>query len=179
MLQEQAFSIAQIALLGFALGMLIDIYRVSNSMLNPGRYLVGLFDILFWLSCTLWTFVYLLHVNSGEARLYVLALLLLGFVLEQNFLGSTLRTNLRSVLHALIKGLGRLIKGVSVLVEAVLEAITAPFRFLVKLFLRPIIWLVGFILRPIGFMLLRVRALDQAMRALVTKWWAGEEPKEF
>ena len=71
MLQDQAFNIAQIALLGVALGMLIDMYRVITRMLNPGKYLAGLFDILFWLSCTLWTFVYLLRVNSGEARFYV------------------------------------------------------------------------------------------------------------
>ncbi|MDP3488373.1 MAG: spore cortex biosynthesis protein YabQ, partial [Bacillota bacterium] len=155
MLQEQAFNIAQIALLGVALGVLIDMYRIIASMLNPGKYLAGLFDLLFWLSCTLWAFVYLLGVNSGEARLYVLALLLLGFVLEQKILGRALRTNLRSVLRTLVKGLSKLINAVSIFLEAVLNAITAPYRFIARIVLWPIIWLVGLVLRPIRFMVRR------------------------
>lgn len=179
MLQDQAFNIAQIALLGVALGMLIDMYRVITRMLNPGKYLAGLFDILFWLSCTLWTFVYLLRVNSGEARFYVLALVLLGYVLEQRILGRTLRTNLRSVLQAITKGLSRLINAISVFVEALLNAITAPFRYFVRLILRPIMWVVGFILRPIRFAVRRVRAFNKALRTFVRTWWSGESPEEF
>ena len=180
MLQEQAVYIAQIALFGVALGMLIDMYRVVARMLNPGKYLAGLFDLLFWLSCTLWTFVYLLRVNSGEARLYVLALLLLGFILEQRILGKSLRTNLRSVLQALAKGLSRLINAISLFFEVVLNAITAPYRFIVRLALRPIIWIIGLVFRPIRFMVRRLRAFAKAMRTFVAKWWQGaEEPKEF
>lgn len=179
MLQEQASNIAQIALLGVALGMLIDMYRVFTRMLNPGKYISGLFDLLFWLSCTLWTFVFLLRVNSGEARLYVLALLLLGFVLEQIILGSTLRTNFRSVLRTLIKGLSRLINAISVFVDAVLNAIMAPFRFIVRLILRPTIWLVGLVLRPVRFVARGLKVVYKTMRSYVKRWWAGEEPKEF
>ena len=179
MLQEQAFNIAQIALLGVALGMLIDMYRVITRMLSPGKYLAGLFDLLFWLSCTLWTFVYLLQVNSGEARLYVLALLLLGFALEQKILGSTLRTNMRSVLRALIKGLSRVISAISVFLEAVLNAITAPFRFIVRSALRPLIWLIGLALSPVRLIVRRLRAFNRRMNVIAKKWWMGEEPKEL
>ena len=179
MLQEQALNIPQLVLLGAALGMLIDIYRVLTHMLNSGRYLAGLFDLLFWLLCALWAFVYMLGVNSGEARLYVLALLLLGLVLEQKVLGHTLRENLRSVLGTLGKAVSKLISGIGVFVEAVLNAITAPFRFVVRLVLRPIRWLVGLILRPMRFAVGRLRQLSTAVRAFGTKWWAGDEPEDL
>lgn len=178
MLQGQAFDIAQIVLLGVALGMLIDIYRVTTRMLNPGKYLAALFDLLFWLTAAIWAFVYLLRVNSGEARLYVLALLFLGYLLEQKVLGAYLRANLRAVLMTIGKGLSRLISAISVCLDTVLDFIAAPFRFVVRLLLRPLVWLVNLAFAPLRAMVRRVRQLLRRMRTLVTQWWAGEEPKE-
>jgi len=178
-LQEQALNIAQIALLGVVLGMLIDMYRVMARLINPGRYLAAVFDLLFWLACTLWAFVYLLQVNSGEARLYVLALLFGGFLLEQKLLGSSLRANLRAVLLALGRGINKVIEVVSLLLEAILDAICAPFRFIVRLTLRPLVWLISLVVKPARALRGRLRSLKRRLHATLTQWWEGEEPKEL
>lgn len=176
MLQEQASHIAHIVFLGAVLGMVIDMYRVVSAMLNPGKYLAAVYDIVFWLACTLWTFLYLLRSNSGEARLYVLALLLVGFILQQSIVGNRLRSSFKSVLRAVVRGVSKVIGFIAVVVDGFLNILVAPVRFVARLVIRPFAWLVSLLMRPARYGKRRLGALKRKLH----QWWRPpEEPKDF
>ena len=175
MLQDQALSIAHLVFLGVTLGMLIDIYRVTLALARPGKYLSVVFDISFWLVTALWVFVYLLGVTSGETRLYMLLLLFTGYILEQRILGLSLRISLRSTALAVGKLLVRFIEGAAMCVDAVLDVVLTPYRFLYRLILRPIRLVCYYALLPFRYVKKRIRMLDAYLR----EWWKGDEPKEI
>lgn len=175
---DQVFDIAQIALLGVALGMLIDIYRVIIYMFRPGKYLAVLYDLLFWFGCTLWAFVYLLGVNSGEARLYVLGVTLGGYIIEQRILGKSLRANLRSVLVSIFKGAKRVISSVAFGLDSILDAVTVPIRFLVRLAFRPLAYLLRLIFKPVRLAVRRARSAARETRAQFKSWWEGTDSEK-
>lgn len=176
-LQEQAAHIAQIVFLGAVLGVAIDMYRVVAVMLNPGKYLSAIYDILFWLGCSLWTFLYLLSSNSGEARLYVLALLLMGFVVEQAILGRPLRRRLRAALKAVFMGISSVIRLLAWVIDAILDILVAPVRLFARILVRPLLWMYGLLVRPVRYGRQRLRSLTQVL----SNWWRppGERPKDY
>lgn len=70
--------------------MAIDLYRVVSVMLNPGKYLSALLDLLFWGISALAAFQYLLASSAG-ARGYMVLALAVGVCAEQIAIGHYIR----------------------------------------------------------------------------------------
>lgn len=58
--------------LGVFLGVLYDAFRVIRAFLPQKRFVVAIFDILFWLVATILLFAFILTVSGGIMRWYVL-----------------------------------------------------------------------------------------------------------
>lgn len=67
--------------LGFLLGVLYDLFRVVRMAFTMRRVGVFIQDVLFFLTCAAVTFIFLLAVNQGEIRGFVIAGEGLGFLI--------------------------------------------------------------------------------------------------
>ena len=74
-------------LVGAALGLFYDLFRIFRIIVPCSRLAVLLLDILFFAVCTVVTFLFLLLSNSGTVRLFILEGELLGAVLYALTLG--------------------------------------------------------------------------------------------
>ncbi|MCL2203182.1 MAG: spore cortex biosynthesis protein YabQ [Defluviitaleaceae bacterium] len=69
---EQAWLFLTTVLVGVAVGLFYDFFRVLRRTSPHGRLAVQLEDLLFWLAVTVLVFYYMLHRNYGEIRVFVL-----------------------------------------------------------------------------------------------------------
>lgn len=67
--------------LGFLLGVVYDLFRVIRMAFTMRRAGVFIQDVLFFLVCAAVTFVFLLAVNQGEIRGFIIAGEVLGFLI--------------------------------------------------------------------------------------------------
>lgn len=60
-------------LLGMGLGVLYDLFRIFRMMINP--HYIGIFiqDVVYFIISGIITFLFVLGLNRGEARFYILA----------------------------------------------------------------------------------------------------------
>lgn len=86
---------------GLALGLLFDSYRVAASQFKFSRWMLSLFDLLYWLGATLFIFQMLVKGNQGQLRLYVLLGLFIGTWLYTIFLSKITIIMVRGVIVAL------------------------------------------------------------------------------
>lgn len=77
---QQTMTFLQSLLLGVALGILYDVFRILRLMIPSGRIISFLEDILYFTLCGIITFAFLLAVNNGIIRAYLLAGEALGTV---------------------------------------------------------------------------------------------------
>jgi len=173
-LQEQAVSIAHLVFLGVTLGLLIDIYRVVIVLISPGKYLAAAYDLLFWFAASLWVFLYMLGVTAGEARFYMIALLAVGYFLEQWILGKALRVSLRSTILVVARLVTRTIGRIAVVLDALFSVLVAPYRFIYRLILRPL----RFVWFCLNWPLVAFNAKVDGLRAIVLKWWRGDDARD-
>lgn len=95
---KQLFDFLLAMLVGGLLGAVYDLFRISRLTFGGGR--VGIFfqDLVFFLFCTIVTFLFLVVDNSGEIRAFLLVGELLGALLYFFTLGKlVLRTAERTV----------------------------------------------------------------------------------
>lgn len=67
--------------LGFLLGVVYDLFRVIRMAFTMRRAGVFIQDVLFFLTCAAATFIFLLAVNQGEIRGFIIAGESLGFLI--------------------------------------------------------------------------------------------------
>ena len=116
-------------LCGAGLGALYDIFRILRIAFPFGRLAVFAQDALYWVLCGAISFFFILEVNGGEIRGYLLAGELAGATLYFFTVGAILMR----CAHALIEGIKRLIR---VIFRRILHPISRPVvkisRFLQK-----------------------------------------------
>ncbi len=132
-LAEQTLIFLQSLLVGAALGLLYDVFRISRVAFPTSTQVVFVEDILFFIVCSLVTFFFGLTVIEGTLRFFLIIGELLGAILYYFTLG-------------------KLVMGVS---KKIIEAIKAILKFIFKWILRPI-WqlvynIISLIMRPFAF----------------------------
>lgn len=103
--------------LGFGLGLLYDVFRITRAAINPGRIFIFFQDAIYWILCAIITFLFMLTVNSGEIRGFVLVGELAGGILYYCTLG-----------YLIMKS-----------TKAIIKAIKSVLRFIFKTFIRPLL----------------------------------------
>ena len=84
---QQTMTFLQSLLLGAALGMLYDVFRILRLLIPSGKVISFVEDIVYFLLCGVISFAFLIAVNNGIIRAYLLAGELLGAVLYYFTLG--------------------------------------------------------------------------------------------
>ena len=59
-------------LIGALIGFFYDIFRIIRMVFKHPNFLVQIEDVLYWLIATFLTFYLMLHINSGEIRIYII-----------------------------------------------------------------------------------------------------------
>lgn len=75
-------------LVGAAFGVFYDIFRILRVALPCNKYFIFVQDLLFWASCAVATFFFLLITNSGEIRGFMIFGELLGVIIYYFTIGS-------------------------------------------------------------------------------------------
>lgn len=68
----QTLEFAYSALLGVALGVLYDLFRVLRAYIKPGRVVTAVLDVLYWVLAVCALIGFVLTVSGGQMRWYVL-----------------------------------------------------------------------------------------------------------
>ena len=77
----QARLFLSMALVGAAIGLFYDAFRVIRKTARHSGFAVTLEDMIFWVAATGLTFYYMLHRNYGEVRLFTLIGVSVGILL--------------------------------------------------------------------------------------------------
>ena len=78
---QQAVSLVITIGIGFLVGIIYDIYRVTRGLWQPKKLGTFIGDLFFWVIITIMVFTLLLLGNWGEVRVYVFLGLALGFLM--------------------------------------------------------------------------------------------------
>ncbi len=84
-------------MLGAFLGVFYDIFRILRLLINPKNLSVFIQDIIYFLISGFVTFVFVLIMNSGESRFYILAGEALGWILYHVSLGDFIYKRLKNI----------------------------------------------------------------------------------
>ena len=79
-ISEQASSLGVSILIGGALFLLYDIFRIFRRIVPHGNFLIGVEDFLYWLCCTAVVFVMLYQENDGMVRGFSIGGIVLGML---------------------------------------------------------------------------------------------------
>jgi len=115
----QAWLFLSTVLLGAAVGVLYDIFRVLRRVVRHSVAVVQIEDIIFWVTATVFVFYFMLVQNYGEIRPFSLIGITCGAIIY--FL-----TLSKVILFFLSK-----------VIQLALRAISWPFRFIAKLIIPP------------------------------------------
>jgi len=77
----QAWLFLSTVLVGAAIGLFYDAFRVIRKTARHSGFAVTLEDLVFWVAATGLTFYYMLHRNYGEIRLFALIGVAVGILL--------------------------------------------------------------------------------------------------
>ncbi|OAT80681.1 spore cortex biosynthesis protein YabQ [Desulfotomaculum copahuensis] len=136
MLDDQLFAFVLTLGAGMLAGFLYDCYRVVRELLRPGKTVVLLGDLLYWLLLTGVVFAVLLAGNQGEVRFYLLLGLGLGALVYLKLFSPAARRLIRALLHAVCR-LAMLVLTVS---GFLWQVIAFPFKMLYLAFALPCRW---------------------------------------
>ncbi len=79
-LSSQLLSLGISALIGLALAVVYDVFRVTRILFRTGKIVMYVQDILFGIAAAFVTFLLALAVNSGEIRFYIIGGELIGMM---------------------------------------------------------------------------------------------------
>lgn len=85
---HQTVLFLQACLLGFLLGLFYEIFRILRLMIKTGAVAVFVQDILYWSVSALISFLFILAVNSGQLRIFLLLGIVIGMIVYFFTLGA-------------------------------------------------------------------------------------------
>ncbi len=121
-------------LLGAALGVFFDFFRILRRSFGGGTILICLQDLFYWLVVGYVTFSFLLRYCDGRLRWFVFFGELLGWILFRLTLGGWFVAFGSAVLTLIIRLVTGIFKLLLRLIRLLIKAITAPFLFLYRVF---------------------------------------------
>lgn len=124
---NQAYIFLSALYMGILVGVTYDIYRSIRILSNPPKVLIGIMDILFWLTAAMLSIIGFFYISDGEIRLYSLLGLALGWIVY-------LLTFSRYVIKFII----RLLKSILWIFTKIIQLLVYPFQILVVIMGAPV-----------------------------------------
>lgn len=106
------YTFAIMAVEGFVIGLIYDIYRVFRWTFKPSKWMIAVLDLLFWIAAALGCFYTLFETNYAEIRFYVFLGLGVGWIfylLTASRYVIAVLNSLFSFLAGIFKNLGHLV----------------------------------------------------------------------
>ncbi|MCL2405832.1 MAG: spore cortex biosynthesis protein YabQ [Defluviitaleaceae bacterium] len=128
----QAWLFLSTVIVGAAIGLFYDAFRVLRKTARHNKLAVTLEDLFFWVTATGLTFYYMLHRSYGEIRLFTLLGIACGILLYF----ATVSRWVVVVLVAVVNYLKRV-------VTTVVRILLVPLRLVAAWLSRPLGWLFG------------------------------------
>lgn len=153
-LASQLYAFVATLVMGLAIGLLFDFYKVTKGIFRPGKILGGITDLLFWVISTLTVYFLLLIGNWGEIRLYVVIGVIIGAAVYFKLFSSGVLWVFRGIFHYLKQMIMFCLK----IIGMVWIAITYPF-VLVR----------NIVVIPIGFLSTLLAKFRQALARLLSR----------
>lgn len=88
MVAKQTILFLEATAVGFFLGFCMEPLRIYRLMLRPGAVAVFFQDIIYWSLCSVCSFVFILTVNLGQLRIFLVIGIVIGMVVYFLTLGS-------------------------------------------------------------------------------------------
>lgn len=123
----QLLELLQAAGMGVLLGLYYDVYRVIRIVMRPSARVIFIQDVAFFSTASLLTFLFLLTINGGQLRVYLLLGILTGFVIYYVTIG-----------RLVVRFADVVTKAIAFLWGAFWRAVSWPFRRIGRLLGRPI-----------------------------------------
>ncbi len=86
-LAAQVLTFLYSMILGIALGATYDVFRILRMIINSRNISIFIQDVLYFILSGLMTFLFVLKMNSGDSRFYILAGEGIGWILYHISLG--------------------------------------------------------------------------------------------
>ncbi len=78
---EQTLLFFEALAVGFVLGLFMEPLRIYRMMVRPGTVAVFFQDIIYWFLCAVCSFVFILTVNSGQLRVFLVIGIVIGMTI--------------------------------------------------------------------------------------------------
>ncbi|MGG0185998.1 spore cortex biosynthesis protein YabQ [Bacillus rhizoplanae] len=135
----QLYTMLSMIGMGASLGAALDTYHRFLKRGERKRWLVFIYDILFWIVQALFVFYVLLLVNEAELRMYIFLALLCGFAAYQSLLKSLYMKVLNFLIHIFVQTFYFcvrvfqlfIVKPITVLIHLIIALALFLFRLLV------------------------------------------------
>lgn len=75
---EQTLLFLEALTVGFFLGLFMEPLRIYRMMARPGTVAVFFQDVIYWFLCAVCSFVFILTVNSGQLRIFLVIGIVIG-----------------------------------------------------------------------------------------------------
>lgn len=82
---------------GAGLGALYDVFRILRALIPTGKILIFFEDLLYWCVCGVLTFLFILGVNAGEIRGYLIVGELLGAMVYYGTIGRLIMRSAQAI----------------------------------------------------------------------------------
>ncbi len=86
-ISSQIFIFLFSLILGLMLGIIYDVFRIVRMIINSKNIAVFIQDVLYFIISGIITFIFVLGVNSGDSRFYILAGEGIGWIIYHITLG--------------------------------------------------------------------------------------------
>lgn len=119
---------------GFVIGFVYDIFRIARKTAKHKSWLVQFEDVLYWSVASVMMFLFMLHQNNGEVRLFAIAGAAIGMVLYFN-----------SLSPLIIKVSVAVIDFFKKVILTIVRIILVPVKILIsllKILAKPCVWLI-------------------------------------
>lgn len=150
--------------LGFCFGFFFDLYRVLRRLSTPGQLLTATTDLLFWVTYTVWVYIALLRLNSGEVRAFLLFSLAMGAVAYFLWFSRSLRRAWYLVLRRVVSIMARVNVLLNACLDSALRIVLWPYRILYSYLWLPLVNLLCWLLSPFDFLLANLRKWSSTIR---------------
>lgn len=128
---EQLYSFAIFILVGFLIGLLFDMFRISRRTFKTSDILTALEDILFWILTGLLIIFSIFKFNNGDIRVYIILAIFIGITLYMLVFSKIVINSLVKIVTIIKKIVSHIIKILLYpinLIIKVLKFITKPIK---------------------------------------------------
>lgn len=145
---EQLYSFFIFILVGFLVGLLFDMFRISRKTFKTSDIVTSIEDIAFWILAGLLVIFSLFKFNNGDIRIYIIISLIIGISIYMLVFSKV-------IINTLVK----IITFIKNVISGIIKVLSYPINLIIKIF--------KFIFKPIKK--LRYNLTNKVKNILKTK----------